>query len=135
MILPELSMDLHDFAGSKGSDLLKQTNKKMKIAEFTSVKDLAIFDICPSCKKKLEVISESKVSVTCKCKASTKATRLKKKSYTCKVEMGVVGDDGDVEYVWATLFSSVLDIIFKERKNIPTKDEIEEFLFAIANID
>ena len=121
--LPDLKIQ------SVAGNVLKQSKLTMKIIEFTQVRNIDVFKICPSCSKKFKLVNKDKRFVWCECGAKVKRTRfaLVKPSFQGEVEFLLKED----EFLWETIFSSA----FSDPGPFTTKKDVENFLTDIANMN
>ena len=120
-IVPDLNIQ------STANQLLAGAINSLVATEFTGVRDLQIFNTCPSCKKKLNIIDETPLFVVDACGDATKKSRLKKKNYSCVVEFVC-----KEELQLAAIFSDTLEKTFPMEN--PTEKEIRDFFFSQENI-
>ena len=120
--------EVEDLDIQSQGDLILTGCKSITVKEFTGVKDIDIFDLCPAENKKLNIVKQTTNNVWCKCGALVKKTRLEEKSYSCSVEY----QDKDNNFVWVKVFSDTLRKIFPQAK--PTAEELQEFLMELGDV-
>ena len=67
---------------SKSKKLLIKHNLSITAQEFTSVKDLQLYYLCPNCKGKINPVQENVKKVSFFCGPTTKKARLSQQKYS-----------------------------------------------------
>ena len=122
-----LMTEIEDLSIESSANQYLTGARVITIKEFTGVKDIAIFDVCPAKKNRLKVVRQTTAAVWCECGAMVKKARLGEKSYSVFVEFE---DEG--KFVWLQVLSDELKKIFPNPT--PNATDIQDFLCEVENL-